>query len=145
MRRSGGASTVGASVAIIADGLVLASRVTGTSVLEPLAETPEPIVLVVAGALAIGGGVALVVVRDTDHVAPLVRIGIAIAAAGIATIVASRSSLAENKLVPGGLAIGGFGIATLGVAGLFTWKGIKTPWSYCRLRHCDYRVRCRCS
>ena len=32
----GGASTVGAGVAIIADGLVLASRVTSTSVLEPL-------------------------------------------------------------------------------------------------------------
>jgi hypothetical protein len=56
-----------------------------------------------------------------------VRIGIAITVAGLATIVAGRSSLAESTLVPAGLAIGGFGVATLGVAGLFTWKGIKTP------------------
>ena len=124
----GGASTVGAGVAIISDGLTLVPRVTSSPVLEPLAQTPEPIVLMAAGALAIGGGVALIVVRDTDRVSPLVRIGIAIAMAGFATIIVGRSSLAEITLVPAGLAIGGFGLATIGVAGLFAWKDIKTPW-----------------
>ena len=123
----GGASAVGAGVSLIADSLALTPHVATSSAFEPLVEAPEPIVMMAAGALAIGSGVALIVVRGTERVAPLVRIGIAIAAAGVGTVVAGRSSVAAITLVPGGLALAGFGIATLGVAGMFSWKGIKTP------------------
>ena len=123
----GGASAVGAGVAVITDGLALSHHVTATPVLEPLAKTPEPIVVIVAGALAIGGGVALVTVRDTARVAPLMPIGIAIAVSGLALIAAGRSSFAAMTLVPAGLAISGFGIAIVGVAGLFAFWDTKTP------------------
>ena len=124
----GGASTVGAGVAIISDGLALAPRVTSSPVVEPLVKTPEPIIIMAAGALTVAGGVGLIAVRGTGRVAPLLRVGIIIVVASLVSIVAGRSSSADMTLVPAGLAIGGFGIVTISVAGLLVWSDIKTLW-----------------
>jgi hypothetical protein len=123
----GGAGTVGAGIAIISDGLILTPHGIDGPVLEPLVKSPEPILIMAAGVLITIGGVALIAVRETMYVAPLMRVGIVIAIAGLAAVLAGRSSSAETTLVPAGLAIGGFGTATVGVAGLLAWIDTKTP------------------
>jgi hypothetical protein len=123
----GGASTVGAGIAIITDGLALVPHVASRPTLEPLINSPEPTIILAAGVLTIVGGIALLAIRETIYVAPLMKVGVVIVVAGVATILVGLPSSAKMILIPAGLATGGFGTAAVSVAGFMAWMDKKTP------------------